>query len=270
VLAPIRADVADDLGLRHDVEVVTGANDSIAAAFGSGALESGRATVMIGTTGVLIVHHPTRHVDNAKFIVTMPSALEDRYYVVAEAGLAGKLVEVAPGAKAPAGSGGVMFLPWVFGAMAPAIDPRHRGAFLGISLYTDRADLARAMIEGVCMQMRWLVDEVEQALGAPLRSVRFVGGAAASDVWAAILADVVGRPIEQLANPRHANARGAGLMAFVSTGRLRVDDVTALVPVRGCYEPSPSTATFWDDRLAVFRELHATLGEAVSRLTRHP
>jgi xylulokinase len=248
---------------------------------------------MIGTTGVLIVHHPVRHVDGTKFIVTMPSALEDRYYVVAEAGLAGKLVEVALSqatgadladgpsdgvfdqalelaAKAPAGSGGVMFLPWVFGAMAPAIDPRHRGAFLGISLYTDRADLARAMIEGVCMQMRWLVDEVEQALGAPLRSVRFVGGAAASDVWAAILADVVGRPIEQLANPRHANARGAGLMAFVSTGRLRVDDLGALVPVRGCYEPSPSTATFWDDRLAVFRELHATLGEAVSRLTRHP
>ncbi len=95
VLAAIRADVAEDLGLRHDVEVVTGANDSIAAAFGSGALAPGQATIMMGTTGVLTVHHPVRHVDNEKFIVTMPSALEDRYYVVAEAGLGGKLVEVA-------------------------------------------------------------------------------------------------------------------------------------------------------------------------------
>ncbi|MDP9464271.1 MAG: FGGY family carbohydrate kinase, partial [Actinomycetota bacterium] len=82
VLATIRADVASALGLRRDVAVVTGANDSIAAAFGSGALDPGHGTIMMGTTGVLTVHHPVRHVDSAKFIVTMPSALEDRYYVV--------------------------------------------------------------------------------------------------------------------------------------------------------------------------------------------
>ncbi len=173
------------LGLRRDVDVVTGANDSIAAAFGSGALDPGHATVMMGTTGVLTVHHPVRHVDSAKFIVTMPSALDDRYYVVAEAGLGGKLVEAAlneamgreladgpPDAifeqalqmatKSPPGSRGVMFLPWVFGAMAPSPDPRHRGALLGISLSTARADLVRSLLEGISMQMRWLADEVEQ------------------------------------------------------------------------------------------------------------
>ena len=164
VLSTIRADVADDLGVRRDVEVVTGSNDSIAAAFGSGALGPGQATVMMGTTGVLTVHHPVRHVDSAKFIVTMPSSLEDGYYVVAEAGLGGKLFEAraerddrlrfADGpptaifeqalqlaGKSPPGSRGVVFLPWVFGAMAPAPDPRHRGAFLGISLSTSYATI---------------------------------------------------------------------------------------------------------------------------------
>ncbi|MEY2445144.1 MAG: xylulokinase, partial [Ilumatobacteraceae bacterium] len=163
VLDTIRADVADELGLSRQVEVVTGANDSIAAAFGSGALEPGQATIMMGTTGVLVLHHRSRHVDCEKFIVTMPSALEDRYYVVAEGGLGGKLLEVAlneatggdlvdgpptavfehalrlAGESTP-GSRGVMFLPWVFGSMAPAVDPRHRGAFLGISIGTSRAD----------------------------------------------------------------------------------------------------------------------------------
>ena len=289
VLSTIRADVADDLGVRRDVEVVTGSNDSIAAAFGSGALGPGQATVMMGTTGVLTVHHPVRHVDSAKFIVTMPSSLEDRYYVVAEAGLGGKLVEAAlseaigceladgpPDAifeqalqlagKSPPGSRGVVFLPWVFGAMAPAPDPRHRGAFLGISLSTSRADLARALLEGVSMQMRWLADEVEAALGMPFDKMRFVGGAALSDVWATVLADVVGRPIEQLDNPRHANARGAGLMAFVSTGQLSIDDLSALVPVHARYEPDPSNRSLWDDRLGVFQDLHAALAEPVSRL----
>lgn len=289
VLSTIRSDVADDLGLRRDVEVVTGSNDSIAAAFGSGALEPGQATIMMGTTGVLVAHHPTRHVDSAKFIVTMPSSLEDRYYVVAEAGLGGKLVEAAlsqavgceiddgpPDAvfeqalqlagKSPSGSRGVMFLPWVFGAAAPAPNPQHRGAFLGISLDTSRSDISRAMLEGISLQMRWLADEVEATLGTTFRSMRFVGGAALSDVWAAVLSDVVGRPIEQLDNPRHANARGAGLMAFVSTGQLGIDGLAALVPVHARCEPNPSNHALWDDRLGIFRDLHTALAEPVSRL----
>ena len=289
VLATIRPDVADDLGVHRDVEVVTGSNDSIAAAFGSGALGPGQATIMVGTTGVLTVHHPVRHVDNDRYIVTMPSSLEDRYYVVAEAGLGGKLVEAAlnlamgcdladgppdaifdealqlAGTSSP-GSRGVMFLPWVFGAMSPALDRRHRGAFLGISLGTTRADMARAMLEGVSMQLRWLADEVESALRVPFEKMRFVGGAALSDVWATIIADVVGRPIDQLENPRHANARGAGLMAFVSTGQMTIDDLAGLVPVRARYEPDPSTRALWEDRLGVFRDLHAALAEPVSRL----
>jgi len=291
VLAAIRSDVADDLGLRRGIEVVTAANDSIAAAFGSGAFEPGQATIMIGTTGVLIVHHPVRHVATEKFIITMPSALEDRYYVVAEAGLAGKLFEVAlsevtgmdladgpplevfeqalrlAGQSTP-GAGGVMFLPWVFGALAPAPDGRHRGAFLGVSLNSTGEDFARAMLEGTSLQMRWLADEVEAVLGVPLAGIRFVGGGAQSDLWSSILADVLGRPVEQLQNPRHANARGAGLMAFVSTGQLTIDDIAGLVPVRACYEPDPDARSLWDDRLGVYRDLHDVLAEPVSRLHR--
>jgi xylulokinase len=291
VLAPIRGDIADALGVRRDVEVVTAANDSIAAAFGAGAFEPGQAAIMIGTTGVLTVHHPVRHVATEKFIVTMPSALEDRYYVVAEAGLAGKLFEAALSevtgsdlpdgppleifeqalqlaGKSTPGSGGVMFLPWVFGAQAPAPDARHRGAFLGVSLNSTREDFARAMLEGTSLQMRWLADEVEAALGVPFDNIRFVGGGALSDLWASIMADVLGRPIDQLKNPRHANARGAGLMAFVSTGQLTIDEVAQLVPVRARYEPDAASRSLWDDRLGVYRDLHDVLAEPVSRLHR--
>ena len=289
VLATIRAEVADGLGLRRDVEVVTGANDSIAAAFGSGAFDPGQGTIMMGTTGVLVAHHPVRHVDSDKFIITMPSALEDRYYVVAEGGLGGKILESAlnemsgsdavdgppedifDGAfrlagESTGGAGGVLFLPWVFGCLAPAPDPRHRGAFVGISLNTTRADMVRAVLEGTALQMRWLTDAVESVLGAPFGTIRFVGGGASSDLWAAIMADVLGRPVEQLANPRHANARGAGLMAFISTGQLTLYEVAALVPVRARYEPEPSTRQMWDERLQIFRDLHDVVAEPVSRL----
>ena len=75
------------------------------------------------------------------------------------------------------GSSGVLFLPWVFGSVSPALDRRHRGALLGLSLSTSSGDVARAMLEGISMQMRWLADEVEQAIGVefgvdPLRRRR--------------------------------------------------------------------------------------------------
>jgi xylulokinase len=81
------------------------------------------------------------------------------------------------------------------------------------------------------------------------------------------MADVVGRPIEQLANPRHANARGAGFMAFVATGRLTLGELEALVPVKATFEPSSATTELYSDRLAVVRDLHRVLAEPVSRLT---
>jgi xylulokinase len=288
VLGRIRADVADALGIPRDTDVVTGANDSIAAGFGAGALESGRAAIMMGTTGVLITHHPTRRVDPERFIVTMPSALDDRYYVVAEGGLGGKLIELAlaevfgdeavdggeafdrlstAAAGSSPGASGVLFLPWVFGSASPALDRRHRGALLGLSLSTSKADVARAMLEGISMQMRWLADEVEQAIGVDFGAIRFVGGGAQSDLWSAIMADVLGRPVEQIANPRHANARGAGFMAFVATGRLTLDELDALVPVKATFEPATATADLYTERLGVVRDLHRLLAEPVSRLT---
>jgi xylulokinase len=288
VLGRIRPDVADSLGIGRAVDVVTGANDSIAAAFGAGALEPGRGAIMMGTTGVLIVHHPHRHVDPERFIVTMPSALDDRYYVVAEGGLSGKLIELAlaevfgddaldsaaafdklsqAAAVSPPGASGVLFLPWVFGSASPALDRRHRGALLGLSLGTTSADVARAMLEGISMQMRWLADEVEQAIGVELGSIRFVGGGAQSDLWASIMADVLGRPIDQVANPRHANARGAGFMAFVATGRLALDELDALVPVKATFDPRPDTADLYSERLGIVRDLHRVLAAPVSRLT---
>ena len=117
------------------------------------------------------------------------------------------------------------------------------------------------------MQMRWLTDEVEQAIGVDFGPIRFVGGGAQSDLWSTIMADVLGRPVEQISRPRHANARGAGLMAFVATGRLALDELEPLVPVRATFEPTAATADLYTRRLDVVRDLHRLLAEPVSRLT---
>ncbi len=195
-----------------------------------------------------------------RFIATMPSALDDRCYVMAEAGLGGKVLETfladvvheghqpddlfaglddAVRSVEP-GAGGVMFLPWLEGAAAPRLDGRLKGGFLGMGLGTSRAQLLRAVLEGVSMQMRWLVDDVEVVLGTRHESVRFTGGGATSDAWAQVMADVLGRRVEQLADPRHANARGAALLGFLSIRALTIADLHRLVPIRPCTSPTPA------------------------------
>ena len=292
-LGPLLPHVADDLGLRPGTLVVAGANDSVAAAIGTDAMAPGRGTVIMGTTGVLTAHHPRRVVDPSKFVVTMPSALSDRFYVMAEAGLGGKVLEtflngifygddgLAPAnppadmfdhiastlKDVPTGSGGVIFLPWLLGSLAPKIDGRHRGAFLGMSMRTTRAHMLKAVLEGISLQMRWLLDEVALSLDVPFDMVRFAGGGAQSDDWAQTMADVLGRPVEQVEGPRHANARGAGMLGFLSLGELGIDDLAACVPIRRRFEPIPSHQALFDERILVYRDLHERLAEPVSRLT---
>ena len=297
VLGPLLAGVATALGVPKDAVVVAGANDSVAAALGTAALSPGQATVVMGTTGVLTAHHPRRVVDASKFIVTMPSALSDRYYVMAEAGLGGKVLEVflqemlsemvqgANGstgnpnpddgfnrmsgevAHVPAGSDGLMFLPWLLGSAAPRVDGRQRGAFLGLSLHTTRAHMLRAVLEGIAMQMRWLTDEVEETLGTTVPMVRFAGGGAQSDVWSQTMADVLGRSVEQLREPRHANARGAGLLGFLSLGLIGVDDLASIVPIRRRYEPIRAHTALFNDRMQIYRDLHEQLGSTFAKLS---
>jgi xylulokinase len=297
VLGPLLPNVADDLGLHRATVVVTGANDSVAAAIGTNALLPGRGTVVMGTTGVLTAHHPVRVVEPSKFIATMPSALSDRFYVMAEAGLGGKVLETflrefvyandgfseasslnqashvdmferisSAIADVPVGSDGVMFLPWLIGSAAPKVDGHQRGAFLGISMRTSRAHMLRAVLEGISLQMRWLLDEVATTLRVPFPRVRFAGGGAQSAVWAQTMADVLGREVEQIEGPRHANARGAGLLGFLSVGELSVDDLASCVPIRQRFEPASHHSALFNERIEIYKDLHERLSEPTSRI----
>ena len=133
---------------------------------------------------------------------------------------------------------------------------------------TTRLHMLRAVFEGVALQMRWLADEVEATLGVSFPMLRFAGGGAQSDTWAQTMADVLGRVVEQVEGPRHANARGAGLLGFLSIDRIGIGDLEALVPIRRQYEPTAASALF-DERTLVFRDLHDRLAEPMARLHPH-
>jgi xylulokinase len=97
--------------------------------------------------------------------------------------------------------------------------------------------------------------------------VRLLGGGAQSDLWCQIYADVLGRPVEQVADPRNAQLRGVALWARVCLGELTLDDVPALVPVPERFVPT-SAAGVYARNYAEYRKLFGSLKGMYHRLNR--
>jgi len=109
---------------------------------------------------------------------------------------------------------------------------------------------ARALLEGVAHQLRWMLETSEKVVGSPLRDLRLIGGGAQSDVWSQVLADVTGRQVHRVHQPLLANVRGAALFAGLVTERLAVGQLTDRARVDEVFTPDPAA-------VAVHQAVHA-------------
>jgi xylulokinase len=276
-VGPLLPDVAAQLGIPAGATVHGGVNDSHAGALATDVYRSGRAGVMIGTTSVLLDTAAAHGTDLEHNVLSMPGPLPGRYLVWAENGLGGKALEHVLEhvvhavdelgdhatadhfarldralASVPAGSGGVLFLPWLGGAVSPQGDPHVRGAFLNLSLDTGRAHLVRAVVEGICANLAWLLPVVEDFSGHRVEEVAFGGGGARSECWAAILADVLDRPVATLRHPDQANARAVALLALHRAGVLSEADLAARAETAEPVQPDAATRAVHDRMQAAF------------------
>ena len=273
VVGEVGTRAAHELGIPAGTPVVPGTIDSITSAVGSGALGPDRGSVIIGTTSVLVSHVPVRGGDLTSGVLTVPSPVPGMYYVMAENGLGGRVFEWAQrflgydgpetalldAAGVPAGAAGAQFLPWLLGSIAPSPNDDVRGAFVGLGLQHDRAHAARAVLEGVALNLAWLLPHVESFVGAPFGHLAFGGGGALSPLWAQMLADATDRPVHRLHEPRATNARGAAFLAFADLGLVSLDTVPSLLRVQDEHTPDPANREVMDRALARLVKLHAAL-----------
>jgi len=275
IIGTVLPDVAAELGLAPGTRVVTGINDTQCGGIGTAAFSGPHAALSIGSTSVMITHVDFKRTDVRHVILSMPSPVPDTYFVMAENGMGGgtlehflqKLVyasdqfgELTAGNRfallqravddTPPGSAGVLFLPWMGGSIAPAADARMRGGFLNLSLHTTRSHMARAVLEGVAMNLRWMKKPVEKFAKRSFSHFVFYGGGAESDAWSQILADVLCVPVHQMSNPQYATCLGAGLLAFQRLGLLGFQDFAPLVPIHRVYDPNPANRQVYDERSA--------------------
>ena len=147
----------------------------------------------------------------------------------------------------------MQFTPWLNGERTPLDDARIRGAYSNISLTATRGSLMRATLEGVAMNVRWMQHYTEKLAGSRHDSIAFIGGGASSDLWSQIFADVLGREIRQMDGPRHANVRGAAMLALLGLGRITVEDIPDRVAVRRRFTPDPAAAKQYDALFSDFQ-----------------
>ena len=276
VVARLGADAAA-WGLPAGTPVVVGASDGVLANLGVGAVAPGVVACSIGTSGAIrgVVDQP--RVDDRGRVFCY-ALVPGRWVVggainnggnvlrwlgrVMGADLADPdvgLTEVA--SSVPPGAEGLLMLPYLSGERAPRWSGDPHGALLGLTQHHTRAHLARAALEGVCLQLG-LVLAAMRAAGLELRELRATGGFAHSPFWRQLLADVLGTPIGFPAGEQ-GSAVGAALLGHVALGNLgSVDEAADLIRVVDVVRPDAAAADFYRGLLPAF----AATGEAVEGL----
>ncbi|NTU84844.1 MAG: xylulose kinase [Chloroflexales bacterium] len=294
VLGPLLPGPAAELGVPAGLPVVMGAPDLHSAAIGAGSVRDYAANLYVGTSSWLTCHVPFKKTDLRHNMASLPSALPGRYLLLNEQECAGACLSflrdnllypddalsVGPrpegayrrfdtlAAGAPPGSAGLIFTPWLYGERTPVEEHLLRGGFHNLSLKTTRADLVRAVLEGVAYNSRWLLTYVERFVGRRLDVITMAGGGANSDLWCQIYADVLGRDIRQLADPIQINVRGAGLLAAAALGLTPIEQLADHVPIARTYTPNPGAGAVYDRLFREYLRLYRATRGVYARLNR--
>ena len=271
VVGEVLPDVAAEWGLAAGTKVVTATGDVHSAVVGSGALGDFEGHLYMGTSSWLSCHLPSKRTDLLNNQAALPSAVPGRYFLANEhevgggaliwlrdqAGMVSDFDEANQlAAAAPAGSHRAIFTPWLNGERTPVDDHTIRGGWNNLSLSTNRADLVRSVFEGVAYNSRWLLDVVEKFVKRPLDGLNFIGGGATSDLWCQMHADICEREIRRVAEPQHANTRGAAFVAWLALGRATLDELNRSVAIDRTFEPDPSTRSTYDPLYREFVKIY--------------
>ena len=270
VIGTVQGFVAGSLGLPRDCRVVAGAGDNAAAAVGTGVVGEGGCNISLGTSGTLFISserfgvdpnnalHAFAHADGGWHLMgCMLSAASCNKWLCED--ILHTADYAAEQAAIPAeqlGRNHVFFLPYLMGERSPINDVNARGAFLGMTMDSSRADLVQAVLEGVAFAIRDSF-EVARSLGLDIPRSRICGGGAKSPLWRKIFANVLGIPLDMVKTEQGPGYGGA-MLAMVGCGEYA--DVRsaaeALVELSSTTEPDPELSALYEEQYRKFQKIY--------------
>ncbi|MEM4446357.1 MAG: xylulokinase [Candidatus Jordarchaeales archaeon] len=283
-IGEVTREASEATGLAVGTPVVTGGGDQQCGAVGIGVVREGRVKATTGT-GTFILAYSGKpvldkkmrvlcscHADPGKWVVEASIFTTGSIYrwfrdqlghvekVVAEIlgedpyNILNKEAEAVP-----PGSGGILVLPHFIGAGAPYWNPNSRGVIFGLALGHTRKHLIRALMEGVCFEIRKNI-EVMREVGISINEMRITGGATRSDLWNQIQADIYNLPIV-IGAVEEATALGAAILAGVGVGVYKSISEAAerAVKIKEVKKPDATKRKVYDSLYSLHVELYEAL-----------
>jgi xylulokinase len=267
----LRPEVAAAWAVPREAVVAGGGGDNAAGAVGIGVVRRGDAYLSLGTSGVYFVagdaFAPAPQTAVHAFCHCLPrtwhqmsvslSAASCLSWLAAATGAADEAALLAEAERADRDPR-VVFLPYLSGERTPHNDPDATGAFVGLTHATTRADLARAVLEGVAFALADGQDAL-LASGAVIGTVSVIGGGARSRFWGRLLASAFERPLRYHAGAELGPAFGAARLARLAASGEEPTTICTAPPVQAVIEPDPSLRAGLHERRERFRRLYPAL-----------
>jgi xylulokinase len=158
--------------------------------------------------------------------------------------------------QSPPGANNLLYLPYLLGERSPRWNPKARGAYFGLTMQHNRADIIRATLEGITLNLKVILEAFREQ-GAMVEAMRVIGGGARGRVWRQIMADIYGIPVVRPALLEEATSMGAALAGGVAVGIFPDFSVAeALTPVVDSLSPNPDLQDRYDRIYEVFNQCY--------------
>ena len=287
----VTEDAAAETGLHAGTLVCGGAGDNPASAIGTGVFEEGRAFTTIGTSAVTYAVSDEIRIDPGGRVHSLCASVPGKWTVMSCTQAAGlslrwlrdticaeeKREAERTGADAydimtreaetvPIGAGQLIYEPYLMGERSPHLDPDCRGTFIGLSAGHTRANLIRAVMEGISYSQRECVD-IFREMGVRIDDMLVCGGGARNPFWRQMLCDLYDCPVSTLRSGQ-GGALGAAILAGVAAGMYPsiAEACTRMIRKQDTVRPIAAHTRAYEPYYRIYRKLYGTLRETFREL----
>jgi xylulokinase len=266
----IRPEVAEDLGLPRKTLIVSGAGDAAAGSIGLGQIAEGDAFISLGTASQIFVTTNAYRASVNTLIHAFAHAAPGLWFQMAAmlngaaalawwAGICGTEPGALIGEAEKEGRAGeALFLPYLAGERTPHNNPAARGTFHGLGAGATRADMTRAVLDGVAFTLADARDALAEG-GSSIGELGIAGGGAKSDFWCSLIADALDRPILRYADAAIGPAFGAARLARLAFGFEPLEAVCTKPKIERAFTPSARAVEANISRIARWRQTYRAL-----------
>ena len=279
IVGEVLPQVAEEVGLAPGTPVVIGGGDGSCAAVGAGVVRQGSAYNYIGSSSWIGIATSEPILDPKMRTFTWAHLVPDMFSPTGTMQAAGgsyqwvRDVLCEPEKRAaeklaldsyelmnlqvensPPGANNLLFFPYLLGERAPRWNPNARGAFFGLTMQHNRADMIRATLEGITLNLKVILDAFEEQ-GAKIEAMRVIGGGAQGSVWRQIMADIYEKPIVRPALLAEATSMGAALAGGIGVGMFPDFSLAeTLTPIVDEIHPNPELKPVYDRLYTIFNQ----------------